>query len=99
MPPVRHAPAGAGQTRLRTSAAPIHVVLHRPDDLLRDDVFLAAAQHQLSRTAMFKPGLKAESAGDTAAANAGVVVQAGGSKCSHWRQTYTASNRRPRGQW
>jgi hypothetical protein len=23
------------------------VVLHRPDDLLRDDVFLAAAQHQL----------------------------------------------------
>jgi hypothetical protein len=23
------------------------VVLHRPDNLLRDDVFLAAAQHQL----------------------------------------------------
>lgn len=44
---MRHAPAGIGRTRGATSVAPIHVVLHRPDGLLRDDVFLAATQHQL----------------------------------------------------
>lgn len=47
MPPMRHAPAGIGRARGATSVAPIQVVLHRPDDLLRSDVFLAATQHQL----------------------------------------------------
>ena len=44
---MRHAPAGIRRTGGGTPAAPIHVVLHRPDDFLRDDVFLAASQHQL----------------------------------------------------
>ncbi len=44
---MRHAPAGIGRTCSATSVAPIQVVLHRPDNLLRDDVFLAAAQHLL----------------------------------------------------
>src|SRR5690606_32381673 len=64
VPPVRHAPAGIGRTRGATSAAPIHVVLHWPDDLLRGDVFLAATRQQL----MLRAPLKVGSTGGTAAA-------------------------------